>query len=200
VSVPLLATTTTIGGSRTTTTYPGTVTLSGTVTQRGTSTRLGGGLVTVRSRPAGGRVWSTVKTVRADAKGAWKFAIRPTRNTVYQGILPAGTGRWAGTSNRLLSLKSAPRVVASLRATTIKRGQTATVNVAVQPGRAVGVELQRKVGSRWVVVQRKTTNRSGKATMTHRATARGRFAYRVVTRADTTNAAGTSVARTLTVR
>jgi Zn-dependent metalloprotease len=199
--VGLVPTTTTLTTSRATAAYPATVTLSGTVTRRDDpSIRLPYATATVQMRYAGYSTWVTAGTVNADGNGVWRLVQRPTRNVVYQVVLPAAPGRWAGASNRPLAQNAAPRVTASFRPTAIGRGQTARMTVSVAPVRVFVVELQRRSGSKWVLVQRRTTNKSGKVTLTTKPGARGKFVYRVVTRASTMNVAGASVSRTLTVR
>jgi hypothetical protein len=64
----------------------------------------------------------------------------------------------------------------------------------------VTLELQRRVGSRWVVVQRKKSNSRGQAVLTVRHTSAGAFSYRAVARADAQLLVGGSSTRSLRVR
>ena len=197
----LVPTVSTLNSSAGVATYGSTVTVSGIVTRKDvTSTRLGSGLVTVRYLPSGTSVWTTIGTVRADANGAWKFAYRPSRNGTYYAVVPTAPGRWAGTSNRTVAQSVMPKVAATFKASTIRRGQTASMSVAVAPARKYTVELQRRSGSKWVVVQRRTTLSTGKVILSDKPRASGSYSYRVVTRGDTYNRATASSSRALRVR
>jgi 5-hydroxyisourate hydrolase-like protein (transthyretin family) len=196
----VVPTTSTLGNSPSAATYGGTVSVYGTATQAGTSTRLAGTTVTVQGRYAGSSTWFTAGTVKTTSTGAWKVTHKPYRNLQYRVLVPAVPGRWAGAGSRVGSSSVAPKVGAAFRAGTIRLSQTASVSTTVAPGRKYTVELQRRDGGKWVVVQRKATNSKGAVTLTVRPTKRGKYTYRVVTRADSYNRAGASSSRTLTVR
>jgi hypothetical protein len=180
--------------------------LSGTVTQVGTGTRLGGVTVLVQGRPYGGSSWYTMATVRSVSTGAWYAAHVPNRHYQYRAVPQAGTaghaaqGVWAGPATAAALAKVAWRVSGSLRYSTIKRGQSLSMSAAVAPGRVATVELQRRVGSRWVVVQTKRTTSKGTAILTARHTKAGVFSYRVVARGDAQLLVAGSSARSLRVR
>jgi Zn-dependent metalloprotease len=199
-SVSVVPTSSTLLNSVASMTYGGTTTLSGTVTQAGTSTKIAGATVRIQAWYAGGSAWATAGTVKTTSAGAWKLAHKPYRNVTYRMDVAAMPGRWGAVGSKTVSTGVAARLNASFGSSTIRLGQTASVSVAVAPGRKYTVELQQRVGSRWVLVQRKVTNSKGAVFLSVKPTKRGKYTYRVVTHADTYNRAGATSTRSLTVR
>ncbi|MCW2569120.1 MAG: hypothetical protein JWN54_3217, partial [Mycobacterium sp.] len=196
----------TIARSPSTVVYGQRVTVYGDVVRSDTGARVAVPGVLIESRPRGTSTWSRVTTVRTDANGHWVMTYAPGRHSEFRATpqagtgTPAGLGAWAGSPSAAAGTFVAWRVNAAFASSTIRRGQTAQLKVSVAPGRYVTLELQRRVGSRWVVVQRKTSNSKGVAVLTVRHTSAGAFSYRAVARADAQLLVNGSSNRSLRVR
>ncbi|HEV7755667.1 MAG TPA: M4 family metallopeptidase [Mycobacteriales bacterium] len=190
----------TLKSSASTVVYGQRATLSGTVTRPGTATGVGAVTVLVERRPPHTADWTRVATARSVSTGAWAVPVLPTRGYEYQATPQAGPGAWAGTASADITQKVAWKINASFVTATIKRGQTAQMRVSLSPGRYAQLELQRRVGTRWVVIQRKKSTSKGTAVLTVKHTKAGRFAYRVVARGDAYLVITGSAARGLIVK
>jgi hypothetical protein len=192
----------TLKSSASTVVYGQRATLSGTVTRPGTATGVGAVTVLVERRPTSTTAWTRVATARSVSTGAWAVPVLPTRGYEYQATPQAGPGAWAGARNEspVITQKVAWKINASFVTATIKRGQTAQMRVSLSPGRYAQLELQRRVGTRWVVIQRKKSTSKGTAVLTVKHTKAGRFAYRVVARGDAYLVITGSAARGLIVK
>jgi hypothetical protein len=146
-------------------------------------------------------VWTTLTTRTTASNGTWSASVAATQNADYRAAVDARVSGWLPAKEvGPTAVTVTPPVSASFRTGTIRLGQTAKVSVKVAPARKVVVELQRRSGSRWVVVQRLTTFTNGAASMSVKPTARGKASYRVVSRADRKYRSGVSATKTLTVQ
>jgi Zn-dependent metalloprotease len=191
-TVQVLPSTTTLVRTPAAVVYGQRVTLSGDVTGRsaGGTKLLGGVPVLVEARPKGTSAWTALATTRSVSTGRWAAAHVPTRGYEYRATpltargTRAASGAWAANPGTAAAVTVSWKVTASFAASTIRRGTTAQMRVAVAPARYASLELQRKVGTRWVVVQRAKTTSRGTAVLSAKHPTTGRFAYRVIVRSD----------------
>jgi hypothetical protein len=198
-TLELVPTTTTVKASAATVAYGKPVKLIGTATRRDSGAALGGAAVTVQGRLAGQTAWTTIGSARTLADGTWSFTSVPKSNFQYQAFVTPTGGRLQSLA-RGLAVNVTPQVAASFRQSTIRRGQTASMPVTAVPARAAVVELQVRTTKGWTAVRRATTSSKGTTLLTVKPTSRGKFSYRVVSRADSRYLTGVSVTRVLTVR
>jgi Zn-dependent metalloprotease len=179
-------------------TYGQGLTLSGQAL-RGDGGKVAGATVTLEQRPAGKTAWSRVTTVRTDAAGGWRYAVRPGVTTSYRVAHPGSAGMWAAGS---AAMSASVRYTITAKAGTKKPKANKKIKISGTAGPArsrVVVTLQRKVGSRWVKVTSTRTAAKG-AYSFNRAFKRGTWTLRVVIAGGTYNTTGTSAAVTLKVK
>jgi hypothetical protein len=203
-TVEVVPPTTTLARTPAAPVYGQRVTLSGTVS--GGTKPLGGVPVLVEARPKGTSAWTALATTRSGSTGRWAAVHVPTRTYEYRATPQAAPANWAATGawtakpGTAVAVPVSWKVAASFVASTIKRGTTAQLRVGVAPARYASLELQRKVGTRWVVVQRAKSTSRGTAVLSAKHTTAGRFAYRVIVRSDAYYVLAASGAYGLTVK
>ncbi|GAA3918730.1 M4 family metallopeptidase [Actinoplanes auranticolor] len=177
--------------------YGQTATLSGKVL-RG-STGIAGAAATLEQRPAGKTTWSRITTVRTDAKGAWRSAVKPSITTAYRIRYAGSSGAWPATS---ATPAATVRYTVTIKASTTKPKANTRIKLTgtAKPGRAgAKVTLQRKVGSRWVTETTTKTTSSGTYAFS-RSYKRGTWTLRVSVAGGAYNASATSSGVTLKVK
>ncbi len=68
--------------------WGGTATLTGTMKRRADSTPVGGARVVLFHRPYGARQYSRLAEARTDARGIYRFAVKPKKQTRYRCSVP----------------------------------------------------------------------------------------------------------------
>ena len=161
----------TIVARPTTITYGGASTLIGRI-----STGRSGERVTVQAQPCGSNSFTNAGSVTTTTDGAWTFATRPNKTTVYRA-------RWRNATSPALTVKVRPRV--TLRKLT--RGRFTTRVLAAQSFAGKVVVFQRFAvrTQRWVRVRFVVLRAGGTVTLPLNPTTLSRATFRARVRAGT---------------
>ena len=136
-----------------------------------------------------------------DGNVGWaELTQRPTVRTEYRWQIPDSSTSQGSTSPvRTVEVRTA--VTAQIAATRLGKGDKLVVKGRTTPRKAgVGTTLQRYVGGRWRILDTGRTRADGTYQLAQKVTAKGRWKVRVLVAASSGNLAGTSPARTATVR
>ena len=190
---------TTLATTATSVTYGTATTLTATLVRAGSTTRLAGRPLTLSQRRHGTTAWGTVGSYPTGSTGVVSVRRVPSTNTDYLWSY-AGSATELGTNGPVRVVGVAPRVAASLSATSVALKHAVAMSVSVAPNHhGQRVWLQRLSGASWLNVTSVLLSSSSTARFAIPATARGTFSYRVYKPLDGDHTAAYSPVRTLRV-
>jgi lipoprotein-anchoring transpeptidase ErfK/SrfK len=168
----------------------GQATVLGAVLTAPDTTAIAGQTLTLSAEAAGESAFTMLAQATTGADGSVAFTESPSATTTYR-VDFAGSSDWAPAFAQT-SVGVAPLVTLTAPAT-VMGWRTARFAIAVSPERpGATVALQRRSGHAWVTWHRLTLGADSTVVGRFRATAVGRFAYRVTVAADAGHTAGAS--------
>ena len=134
--------------------YGSLATIKGKVTDSVTGNPLYGTTVTLRVRPAGSSTYTTVPgvSVKTGRSGLFTLTYRPTVRTSIYVVAEGTTARMAAAS-KWLPLSVHATTSLSVNHTHVLPGATVKFGGTARPGKGSVVQLQRKIGTKWVTLR-----------------------------------------------
>ena len=177
-----------LAASKTSVTYPGTVTLTATLTSGGAG--VANQPVTLQSHPTGSSTWSNGPSATTDANGQAKFTVKPVATTVYQAVYTATT-TYGGATSSALTLTQHPQVTFALPANEPILTKV-SVKGAVRPAQTGTVALEQHLKGAWHTVAHGKLTSAGHYAFTIKLPSKGTYTYRVRRAADAHQAGNVS--------
>ena len=161
--------------------YKGFATIKGQVTDATTGAAVSGQTITLQGPPGRrGRRTRVVPGVSTRTKADGTFAVRYKMTaTAHVIVIASGSGRMAGFAPSI-SVWAHAKSSLSPNHKHVSKGQTVRFAGTVHPGKGTVVQLQHKVGKRWVIVRATTVRTStGRCALSWHATGTGKTYFRV---------------------
>jgi hypothetical protein len=149
------------------------------------------GTATLQRRENGTPGWSVAGTSPTNASGRYTFQVTPDLRTQYRTVFAGDT--YTGSTSKAVTVRVAPKVAARANRQQVRRHNAVTVSGTVAPKLPGStVVLQRKSNGRWVTLKTGTVSAASAYQLTWQPLSAGQRYLRVLTRATTDYAAGTS--------
>ena len=179
--------------------YGGFATIKGQVTDATTGAAVSGQTITLKARAASAAGYTVVPGVSTRTKADGTFAVRyKVTATAHVIVIASGPGRMSALAPST-SVWAHAKSSFSPNHTRVSTGTTVRFAGTVRPGLGTLVQLQHKVGKRWLILRATTVHTSaGRWALSWRATGSGKSYFRVRVMA-TSMRAGYSLSRSVTV-